>query len=173
MSVRASVDLRLDPSSAFEAMVEELSQALGLLGMQLQPGAEGRVTQGALDVGHVLRWQPPVKIVIEWLTADWTQATKTVLELRFEPAGNGTRVILEHLEWSKVLGDEGNELAGWFAGEVAARFSAPWRQVGWAIGSPIAGRGVPRGHRSRATYRDPLYHRPNFKSHTRRLGTAA
>ena len=71
MGVRASVDLRLDQSAAFEAFVEELSFALSRLGMQFQPGNDGRVMEGAVEVGRVVRWQPPEEIVLEWHAADW------------------------------------------------------------------------------------------------------
>ncbi len=71
MGIRTSVDLRLDPSSAFEAFVEELSTALSRLGMQFQPGADGRVMEGDVEVGRVVRWQPPEEIVLEWHAADW------------------------------------------------------------------------------------------------------
>jgi SAM-dependent methyltransferase/uncharacterized protein YndB with AHSA1/START domain len=164
MGVRASVDLKLDPSSAFAALVEELSAAMAPLGMRFQPGAGGRVMEGVLEVGRVVRWQPPDEIVLEWHAADWQPAEVTSLALRFEPVENGTRVTLEHAQWGNLLGGRGNELAGWFAGEVAApllRAMGPTRLGDW-----ITDRRVrrPSGPQSRAIYRDPLYHRPNFRA---------
>ena len=164
MGVRTSVDLRLDRSSAFEAVVEELSTALSRLGMQFQPGADGRVMEGVVEVGRVVRWQPPEEIVLEWHAADWQPAEVTSLGLRFEPVGDGTRVTLEHQEWGNLLGDEGNELAGWFASEVAAPLLSamgPSRLGDW-ITDRRARR--PSGPQGRAYYRDPIYHRPNFKA---------
>ncbi len=164
MSVRTSVDLKLDRLSAFEGFVEELSSSLAQRGMQFQPGADGRVMEGALEVGHVVRWQPPETIVLEWHAANWQPAEKTSLEVRFEPVGEGTRVTLEHQEWGNLVGDQGNELAGWFASEVAAPLLSamgPSRLGDW-ITDRRARR--PSGPNARATYRDPLYHRPNFKA---------
>ena len=164
MSVRTSVDLRLEPSSAFEAFVEELSTALERLGMHFQSGVDGRLTEGAFEVGRVVRWRPPEEITLEWQPADWQPGDITSIAFRFERVADGTRVTLDHPQWGSVLGDEGNELAGWFATEVAAPFlsaMAPTRLGDW-ITDRRARR--PSGPQARAYYRDPLYHRPNFKA---------
>jgi SAM-dependent methyltransferase len=158
------VDLKLAPTAAFVALVEELCTALSRLGMQFQPGANGRVMEGAVEVGRVVRWQPPKEIAIEWHAADWEPAQVTSMELRFEPTGDGVRVTLGNLGWGSVLGEEGNELAGWFASEVAAPVlsaMAPYRLGDW-ITDRRARR--PTGPQARANYRDPLYHRPNFRA---------
>jgi SAM-dependent methyltransferase len=164
MGVRTSVDLRLDPSAAFQAIVEELSVALSRLGMRFEAGVNGRVMEGVVEVGRVIHWQPPEEIALGWHAADWDPAEVTSMELRFEPIGDGTRVTLGDLGWGNLLGDQGNELAGWFAGEVAAPLlsaMAPKRLGDW-ITDRRARR--PSGPQSRATYRDPLFHRPNFKA---------
>jgi SAM-dependent methyltransferase len=163
MGIRTSIDLKLEPSSAFDALIGELSTALSGLGMEFEPGAHGRVLESAREVGRVTCWKPQEKIALEWHGADWQPAQATTLELRFEPIEGGTRVTLEHAEWSRVLGDQGDELAGWFAGEVAApllRAMAPKRLGDW-----ITDRRTrrPSGPQARSFYRDPLYHRPNFK----------
>ncbi len=164
MSVRVSVDLRLDRSSAFEALIEELTTALARRGMQLQPGVDGRVMEGIVEVGRVVRWQPPEEVVIEWHAADWQPAEVTSLGLRFEPFEDGTRVTLENRGWGNLLGDQGSELAGWFASEVAAPVLSAMgpRRLGDWITDRRARR--PSGPQGRAIYRDPLYHRPNFKA---------
>ena len=164
MDIRTSIDLSLNRSSAFDAVVEELSSALLRLGLKFQTGADGRVMEGDVQVGRVVRWRPPEEIALEWHAASWDPAELTAVELRFEPLENGTRVILENRGWGTQLGDPGNELAGWFAGEVAAPLlsaMAPRRLGDW-ITDRRARR--PSGPQSRATYRDPLYHRPNFKA---------
>ena len=164
MSVRVSVDLKLEPSAAFESVVEELAGALSRLGMDFKTGTDGRVRQGAAEVGRVVRWQPGKEVALEWRGADWEPANVTTLEAWFEPSGEGTRVTLENSGWSSLLGDEGKELAGWFAGEVAAPLlsaMAPHRLGDW-ITDRRARR--PSGEQSRAIYRDPLFHRPNFKA---------
>jgi SAM-dependent methyltransferase len=164
MAIRTSIDLKLEPSFAFDAMVGELSTALSELGMQFEAGVHGRVLDGATEVGRVICWQPHEKIVLEWHGADWHPAEVTGVELRFEPIEGGTRVTLEHPEWSRVLGDQGDELAGWFASEVAApllRAMVPTRLGDWITDRKTR---RPSGPQARAFYRDPLYHRPNFKA---------
>ena len=170
MSIRTSIDLKLDPPSAFDALVRELSTALAELGMQLEAGTHGGILDGATQVGRVTRWQPHERIVLEWHGADWRPLEVTTVEMRFEPIEGGTRVTLEHPEWSRVLGDQGDELAGWFAGQVAApllRAMAPTHLGDW-----ITDRGArrPSGPQARTFYRDPLYHRPNFKVILKVLG---
>jgi len=170
MGIRTSIDLKLDPPSAFDALVGELSRALSELGMQFEPGIHGRVLEGAAEVGRVTCWQPHQKIALQWHGADWQPGEATTVELRFEPTDSGTRVTLEQPELSSVLGDQGDELAGWFAGEVAAPLlhaMAPKRFGDW-ITDRKARR--PSGPQARAYYRDPLYHRPNFKAILNVLG---
>jgi len=164
MGIRTSIDLKLDPPSAFDALVGELSRAMAGFGMKFETGTNGRVTEGAKEVGRVIYWQPREKIALEWHGADWQPEESTKVELRFEPIENGTRVTLEQPVLSSVLPDQGDELAGWFAGEVAAplfRAMAPTHLGDW-ITDRRARR--PSGPQARAYYRDPLYHRPNFKA---------
>jgi SAM-dependent methyltransferase/uncharacterized protein YndB with AHSA1/START domain len=164
MGIRIGVELRLDPTAAFEAMSEELSTALARLGMEFQPGPDGRMMQGDVEVGRVVRWQPPEEIVLEWRAGDWDPAVVTSMEVRFEPLEDGTRVTLTDLGWGNLLGDLGKELAGWFAGEVAAPLlnsMAPLRLGDWLTDRRAR---RPMGPLGRAIYRDPIYHRPNFKA---------
>lgn len=163
MSVRTSVDLKLEPALAFETVIEELSTSLLRLGMRFEPGAAGRVFQGDAEVGRVVRWQPPAAISIEWHGADWEPQKVTSMELRFEPIEGGTRVTVENPAWGSLLGDEGQELAGWFVSEAAAPLlnsMAPRRFGDWFTDRRAR---RPSGRQSRDVYRDPLYHRPNFK----------
>ena len=163
MAVRTCIDLRLDPSAAFDTLVGELSTALSDFGMQFEPGAQGRIMEGETEVGRVTSWQLNEKIALEWHSADWQPSEVTAVELRFEPVESGTRVTLEQPEFSTALGEQGDEIAGWFASEVAAPLlhSLAPRRLGDWITDRRARR--PSGRQSRANYRDPLYHRPNFK----------
>ncbi len=162
MGVRASIDTALERFAAFEVFVDELSSALEKLGMRLEPGPDGRVTEGKAEVGRVVSWQPGEQILIEWRQADWKPDEVTKVELRFETVRDGTRVTLEHHDWGRLISDRGDELIGWFASEVAAQLlqaTGPTRLGDW-ITDRRARR--PSGAQARATYRDPIYHRPNF-----------
>jgi SAM-dependent methyltransferase len=141
-----------------------MSTALARLGMEFQPGADGRVMQGDVEVGRVVRWQPPEEIALEWHAADWDPQVITSMEMRFEPLEDGTRITLADLGWGNLVGDLGKELAGWFAGEVAAPLldaMAPRRLGDWLTDRRAR---CPTGPLGRSIYRDPIYHRPNFKA---------
>lgn len=164
MRVHASVDVKLDSHAAFEQVIDELSVALSELGMRFEPGPGGRITEGSIEVGRVVFWQPDEKITLEWRPADWQPDANTKVELRFEPVQEGTRITVEHENLGNLVGDSGNELEGWFVSEVAApllRAVGPTRLGDW-ITDRRARR--PSGPQARQTYRDPIYHRPNFKA---------
>ncbi len=171
--VRASIDLSLEPLATFNVFVEELSEALARLGMRLDPGPGGRVTEGNAEVGRIVSWQPGEEIVLEWHQANWKPDEVTKVELRFEPVQVGTRITLEHHGWGRLLGDQGGELAGWFAREVAGpllQATGPKRLGDWLTDRRAR---RPSGTQARATYHDPLYHRPNFLGMLKELGLTA
>jgi ubiquinone/menaquinone biosynthesis C-methylase UbiE len=164
MGIRAGVDLKLDPLSAFQELVDELCMVLPKFGMQFEPGPGGRITEGNVEVGRVISWQPGEKVALEWHPTDWQLDAKTKLEVRFETMQEGTRITLEHENLDNLLGDPGNELAGWFVSEVAAPLlcaTGPSRLGDWLTDRRAR---RPSGPQARQTYRDPIYHRPNFKA---------
>jgi SAM-dependent methyltransferase len=160
--IQMYIDLALAPSTAFDTVVEELATALARMGMTLETGANGRLLQGSTEVGQVSAWTPGEHVSLRWRQADWAPDEITSVDLRFAPVDGGTRVSLEHRGWGRLLG-EPSELAGWFAAEVLARFLGATAPA--ALGDWITDRGArrPSGAIARATYRDPLYHYPNFR----------
>jgi len=65
------------------------------------------------DVGQVTTCEPPNRIVFTWKDPDWT--TPTEVEVRFSPAGKGTRVDLEH-RGLEAAGVPPKEAADWATG---------------------------------------------------------
>lgn len=160
-TLSAIIDLPLNPATAFGIVLDELASFLGKQRIQFEPGPDGRVRERDRDVGRITSWRPGERVLIEWHPAEWAPGEVTEIELRFEPAGNDTKVTLEHRGWGRLIGDPA-ELAGWFAGVVAAPFlraAAPEALGDW-LTDRLARR--PSGARSRDVYRDPLYHYPNF-----------
>jgi SAM-dependent methyltransferase len=160
--LRASIDLSVDPATAFSLLVDELTTALAQQGLHVDPGPNGRVVDHGVEVGRVVSWQPGRQILIEWRQADWKPDELTKVEIRFRAASDGTRVTLRHDDWGSLLSDQGGELAGWFSSQVLAplfQATAPARFGDW-----LTDRGArrPSGVRSRGVYRDPTHHRPNF-----------
>lgn len=164
MSIRVSIELGLTPSAAFDQFVDELSSGLVRLGLELIPGRNGRVSKGATELGRVLGWDPGKQINLEWQSTDWDPKTTTRIDARFEPAMDGTRVTVEYHDPSRLVNNDSNELTGWFAGEVIAPLLvavSPGRFGDWLTDRRAR---RPSGAQARTTYRDPTYHRPNFKA---------
>jgi SAM-dependent methyltransferase len=140
--------------------VDELRLGLERQGLRLEDDC---VREGDADVGKVVTWERGKRIVLRWWPAPWQPDTVTDVEVRFEPSGRSTRVTLEHRGWDAALGDDKEELAGWFAGEVLAPLLRSTAPV--AFGDWLTDRAArrPSGAQAREVYRDPLYHRPNFR----------
>ena len=161
-SSSAAIELPLGAREAFDLLLDELALALERAGLELRPGPDGRLLEAGFEVGRVVAWVPGERVLFEWHSADWAPGEATEVELRLEPSGAGTRVVLEHRGWGRLLGGPG-ELAGWFAGELAAPLlaaSAPRRLGDW-----VTDRGArrPSGTAARGAYGDPIYHYPNFR----------
>lgn len=159
----------LPPSEVFPTLVDELSTALGGADLRLEPGRGGRLIERGPDgreteVARVVEWDPGRGVVLRWHPPSWETREATRMEIRLEPEEEGTRVTVTHRGWHPLGNREpqGEELVGWFAQEVAStllKSSSPRRLGDW-ITDRMARR--PSGARSRATYRDPMFHRPNF-----------
>lgn len=168
MDLQVSSFFPLPPSQVFNALVDELSVALGGARLTLETGPGGRLLEsrekGApVEVARILRWDPGEGISFLWHPPEWSQTEPTQVEIRLEPEAGGTRVVVEHRAFGGgLLHDQGEELVGWFASEVAGslfRSTTP-RSLGDWVTDRRARR--PSGRASRAIYRDPLFHRPNF-----------
>ena len=161
-NVRVSVDAAVEPAAAFDGLLDELATALGRHGIAFEPGPAGRLTHADREVGAVTTWEPGERIVLACRPAPWEQECTTELELHVEPIDGGTRVIVEHRGLGSVLAGA-SELTGWFASQLVAPFLAA--TTPHAVGDWITDRRArrPAGAESRAIYRDPLYHYPNFR----------
>lgn len=152
----------LEPAAAFEALLEELAASLARLGIELETGSQGRLVQEATEVGRVIDWKRGERVVLEWRPRSWEPNATTRLEIRAEGFAGGSLLMIEQSGWDEVTGD-GGELVGWFASEVTAPVLAAMSPP--ALGDWITDRQArrPSGAQSRETYRDPLYHYPNFR----------
>lgn len=81
----------------------------------LEPEVGGRLFERHPDGtehewGTVIAWNPPRGFALDWhVTPD---ASGTEVEVRFTPAGDGTRVDLEHRGWEKSGADSRASYAG-------------------------------------------------------------
>jgi SAM-dependent methyltransferase len=159
--VRSSVEVPLEPAEAFALVVDELPTVLAEAGVDLELRAGGVAREGSWEVGRVTAWEPEKKIALEWRPASWDPEEVTEVTLTFEPTDSGTTILLEQRGWGRSLGG-GGELAGWFAGQVAAPLLLSTSPA--AFGDWLTDRRArrPSGAQARMTYADPLFHRPNF-----------
>jgi uncharacterized protein YndB with AHSA1/START domain len=123
MSSRVLVALRVKapPRRAFQAFTEEIGawwrpnllfattpRAPGRLAFE--PGAGGRLTETlangkVFEIGRILAWEPPEKLVFTWRQASFPPDLHTEVEVRFEPIGEETRVSVEHRGFDRVPAD--------------------------------------------------------------------
>jgi uncharacterized protein YndB with AHSA1/START domain len=112
--VRKSVRVGAQPQRAFKIFIDGMGRwwpkshhigAADLDALVIEPKAGGRwyergVDGSECDVGRVLIWEPPARLVLAWqLTADFKfdAGLITEVEVRFIAEGaNATRVELEH-----------------------------------------------------------------------------
>ncbi len=160
--IRVGVDVSLTPMEAFDGFVDELAIALEKCGMKFEARAGGSISEGDVLVGSVEEWRAGERISMLWRPKNWEGGQQNKLLVTFSASNGGTTVTVDNQEWSRILGDDGQELLGWFASEVGAQLlsvSAPIRFGDW-ITDRSARR--PSGARSRGIYGNPTYHWPNF-----------
>lgn len=116
----AAVEVPCDPDTAFAIFTGDIGtwwkrgtrywndSARGVE-LRLEPHAGGRLlevydqgTGAGFEIGRVLVWEPAKRLVFTWRQDDWAASEFTEVEIRFEPAGSGTRVTVEHGGWDRV-----------------------------------------------------------------------
>jgi uncharacterized protein YndB with AHSA1/START domain len=119
-SAAASVEVPCDPGTAFQIFTADIgtwwqrgtrywNDAGRGQELRLEPGVGGRLvevydprTGAGFEIGRVLVWEPGKRLVFTWRQDDWKPDEFTEVEVRFEPAGTGTRVTVEHRGWDRV-----------------------------------------------------------------------
>ena len=71
---------------------------------------EGRLVETlkggkTFEIGQVLAWEPPSRVVFSWRQASFPPELATEVEVRFEAVGEETRVSVEHRGFDQVPGD--------------------------------------------------------------------
>ena len=125
--VRKSVRVAASPTRAFEVFTAGVglwwpeTHHIGRAEYDthvIEPRVGGRwyergVDGSECDIGHVLAWDPPTRLVLAWqLNAEWKYNPDLVTEVEvlFTPDGEGgTRVALEHRKLER-LGDAAVDL---------------------------------------------------------------
>jgi uncharacterized protein YndB with AHSA1/START domain len=75
--------------------------------LSFEPGSNGRLIETYEDgtvfvVGEVRVWDPPRRLVVTWRQESFAPDQSTELHVRFEEAGEQTRVTVEHFGWDTI-----------------------------------------------------------------------
>ncbi len=116
----AAVDVPCDPGTAFDIFTNDIgtwwkrgtrywNDSARAAELRLEPHVGGRLlevydagTGEGFEIGHVLVWEPGKRLVFTWRQDGWAASEFTEVEVRFEAAGSGTRVTVEHGGWDQV-----------------------------------------------------------------------
>lgn len=113
--VYVALRVKATPERAFAVFTSEIAawwQPSSLF--QTTPRAPGRLAfhEGRLietlangevfEIGRVLAWEPPARLVFSWRQASFPPDLLTEVEVRFEAVGGQTRVSVEHRGFDQV-----------------------------------------------------------------------
>ena len=119
--VYVALRVKASPERAFEAFVDEIGawwrpnilfqttpRAPGSLAFERGQG--GRLTETlangkVFEIGRITAWEPPVRLVFSYRQANFPLEFATEVEVRFEAAGEETRVSVEHRGFDRVPED--------------------------------------------------------------------
>ena len=121
---RATVTVAVPPERAFRLFTEEINlwwrrgpRFRNVRGDQgiicMEPRVGGRVFESmgsaaneiVIEVGQVIVWEPPLRLVFEWRASNFAPTERTEVEVAFAPSPSGTRVTVEHRGWSAIRAD--------------------------------------------------------------------
>ncbi len=123
---RVTVTVAVPAAQAFRVFTEQIDQwwrrggrfrhAGGGRGIvAIEPRLDGRLFEAydaadgaerVVELGRVLAWEPPRRLVFEWRNADFTRHEKTEVEVSFESVDAArTRVVLLHRGFASLRPD--------------------------------------------------------------------
>jgi uncharacterized protein YndB with AHSA1/START domain len=78
--------------------------------LSFEPGPDGRLIETraggkVFEIGRVLAWEPPHRLLFSWRQANFPPDLHTEVEIRFEAVGEETRVSVEHRGFDRVPAD--------------------------------------------------------------------
>jgi uncharacterized protein YndB with AHSA1/START domain len=116
--VYVALRVKATPERAFAVFTQEIGawwQPSGLFQttprapgvLAFEPGEDGRLTETlangkVFEIGKVLAWEPPERLVFSWRQANFPLDLHTEVEVRFERVGDETRVSVEHRGFHQV-----------------------------------------------------------------------
>ncbi len=116
--VLVALRIKASPARVFAAFTEDIGawwrpnpifaftpRAPGVLSFEPGPGGrliETRTGGKVFEIGRIEVWEPPSRLVFGWRQASFAPGQQTLVEVRFEPVGDETRISVEHTGWDSV-----------------------------------------------------------------------
>jgi uncharacterized protein YndB with AHSA1/START domain len=142
--VYVALRVKASPARAFEVFTGEIGawwRPNGLFQttprppgrLSFEPGEGGRLietleTGKVFEIGRILAWEPPERLVFSWRQASFPQDMTTEVEVRFEGVGEETRVSVEHRGFHQVPADSVAR-HGFPDAALLARLAEWWRDL--------------------------------------------
>jgi uncharacterized protein YndB with AHSA1/START domain len=121
---RISVGVAVPPEQAFRVFTEEINlwwrrgrrfrAAPGEAGIVcVEPGVGGRLFESftaggrehVREMGQVLAWEPPERLLLHWRAANFAPHEHTEVEVLFKATASGTLVTVTHRGWAAIRAD--------------------------------------------------------------------
>ena len=118
-SAAATVYVAVAPADAFEIFTSEVDawwrhgRKYRIAGarpgkLSFEAGLGGRLLEEVelgsgprtFIVGNIIEWAPPERFAFEWRNVNFAPHQKTLVEVTFQPSGEGTLVRVEHSGWN-------------------------------------------------------------------------
>jgi len=118
---RATVSVAVPPPEAFRVFTEEVNlwwrrgrrfrNATGEAGIVcIEPRLGGRLfesfdsegSEQVVEMGHVLVWEPPQRLLLQWRAVNFAPHEHTEVEVVFKPSASGTTVTVTHRGWAAI-----------------------------------------------------------------------
>jgi uncharacterized protein YndB with AHSA1/START domain len=149
--VYVALRVKATPERAFAAFVEEIGdwwrpsplfQTTPRPGrLSFEPGEGGRLIETrdggkVFQIGRIVAWEPPARLVFSWRQANFPPDLHTEVEVGFEAVGEETRVSVEHRGFDRV--PAGAARHGFPDEVLLMRLADYWRNQLSAVGETLA-----------------------------------
>lgn len=150
--VYVALRVKASPERAFEVFTREIGDWWRPNGLfQTTPRAPGRLAfeprEGGrftetlangkvFQIGTVLAWEPPARLVFSWRQANFPLELHTEVEVGFEAVGDETRVSVEHRGFDQVPAESAAR-HGFPDHALLARLAEYWQAQIRAVGARV------------------------------------
>ena len=149
------------PAELSSRLVQQFADGLGRANLRLEPRVGGALKEKDVEFGAVTS-KDSLQLEFEIKPVTWADSPKALVNVRVKPSTHGSEVTLEVRGWGRVLEAAGGLSSEWAASGLlpaVLRQLAPGELGEWVMDQQAR---RPAGASAIVTYRDPIYHWPNF-----------